>query len=74
MTERSLTLNINADGDEPPTGLVVSDGAQPIAFSGWLDLMTTLESIVTGSRTAVGSVDATGSELVGRLAPAEAIG
>ena len=49
MGKQSLTIHIQTDGSEPPSGVVMGDDRAPVAFAGWLDLMQAIERLVSGA-------------------------
>jgi hypothetical protein len=59
MHQRSLTVQISAAGDDPPTGFVLAGDEPPAPFAGWLELMQTIQRLAA---TASSSLPAGASE------------
>ena len=45
---KDMDLRLEVDGRRPVTGYVLVEGAEPLAFTGWLTLLALLERLVEG--------------------------
>ncbi len=43
-----MRIEIVTDENDPPSGLVLTDHRDPIAFAGWLDLLRVIAELLAG--------------------------
>lgn len=43
-----MRIEIVTDENDPPSGQVLTDDGDPIAFAGWLDLLRVLAELLAG--------------------------
>ena len=44
-TMRSVRIELRVDKNDPPSGVVLPEGAGPVAFAGWLELLRILSDL-----------------------------
>lgn len=62
---RCVRIELRVDDNDPPTGEVQVEGAGPVAFSGWLELLRILSGLVGSGEAALPLTEGSGPGPIG---------